>query len=219
MDKVTPPDPGVSATQKVVDALRKMIVTGEIAPGAKLKIEDLKATLETGASPIREALSLLTSDQLVERIDQRGFRAAPASRAHFEEILVLRCHLEGLALRRSLERAGRAWEETVVLRHHDLSRTPRKDTEAFEARHKAFHMALIAACEAPILLGFCNKLYDLNIRYRYLAGRSISYGRRDIAREHAEIMTAAVDRDVDTAVSRLLHHYERTGSFLAEALD
>ena len=67
----------VSATQRVFNELRQQIIKGRIAPGEKLKIESLKVKLNTGTSPIREALSLLTSDQLVERIDQRGFRAAP----------------------------------------------------------------------------------------------------------------------------------------------
>ena len=62
-----------SATQKTYQALRGLIVTGAIKPGEKLKIEGLRQRLSTGASPIREALSLLTSDNLVERIDQRGF--------------------------------------------------------------------------------------------------------------------------------------------------
>jgi GntR family carbon starvation induced transcriptional regulator len=62
-----------STTQKTYLALRKMIVAGDIKPGEKLKIEGLRKRLDAGASPIREALSLLTSDNLVERIDQRGF--------------------------------------------------------------------------------------------------------------------------------------------------
>ena len=71
----------------------------ELAPGEKLKIDGLRRRLETGASPIREALSLLTSDNLVERLDQRGFRTAEVSAENFHEILVLRCTLEDLALR------------------------------------------------------------------------------------------------------------------------
>ncbi|MBA5764745.1 GntR family transcriptional regulator, partial [Vibrio sp. 404] len=62
-----------SATQRAYQMLRHMIVTGVLRPGEKLKIDALRRKLDTGASPIREALSLLTSDNLVERIDQRGF--------------------------------------------------------------------------------------------------------------------------------------------------
>ncbi len=63
----------VSATQRVFQILRHKIIIGEIPPGERLKVEELKTVLDTGATPIREALSLLTSDQLVERIVQRGF--------------------------------------------------------------------------------------------------------------------------------------------------
>ena len=63
---------------------------------------------------MREALSLLTSDQLVERLDQRGFRVAQTSRAQFDEILKLRCQLEVLALKESLEHADSADPETLA---------------------------------------------------------------------------------------------------------
>ena len=71
-----------SATQGAYNAIRRMILVGDLRPGEKLKIDALKARLDTGASPVREALSLLTSDQLVERIDQRGFRG-PRQSAKF----------------------------------------------------------------------------------------------------------------------------------------
>ncbi|WP_321829050.1 GntR family transcriptional regulator [Thalassovita sp.] len=220
MDKSTlaPTQPAetanTSATQLAYQALRRMIVVGELPPGEKLKIERLRQVLDTGASPVREALSLLTSDQLVERIDQRGFRTAAVSKANFEEILRLRCYLEEMALRQSIAAADEAWEERAVLVHHRMVRQPREDVEVFEQRHKDFHMALLEACGSPILLKFCTQLYDLNIRYRYLAEQASGYKKRDIGKEHAEILEAAINRDADLAVERLLHHYRQTGAYL-----
>ena len=46
-----------SATQRTYRTIRRRIVTGEVRPGEKLKIEGLRLRLDTGASPIREALS------------------------------------------------------------------------------------------------------------------------------------------------------------------
>jgi len=68
-----------SATHAAYLSLREMLLTGALPAGEKLKIEQLRTQLDMGASPVCEALSLLTSDMLVERVDQRGFRAAPAS--------------------------------------------------------------------------------------------------------------------------------------------
>lgn len=211
------PDESISATQRTYGELRGKILMGEIAPGSRLKVEALKRLLGTGASPVREALSLLTSDHLVERIDQKGFRVANVSEAQFRELLALRCELEGYALRSGLPRADESWEERLVLSHHHLSRTPRDGAELFEQRHKAFHMALIDACASPILIRFCGQLYDLNIRYRNLAGSALTYEKRDIAAEHVEIMDAAIARDADRASELLGLHYSRTGEFLASS--
>lgn len=207
-----------SATHRAYQQLRQMIVTGVLKPGEKLKIEGLRQRLDTGASPIREALSLLTSDNLVERIDQRGFRTAEISTENFEEILVLRCTLEELALRESLTRATETWEEQLVLAHHRMQRAKETQSETFEQFHKEFHMALLANAASPILLKFCSQLYDLNIRYRFLAGNALNYQRRDVGDEHKGILDAAIARDVDLASERLINHYRMTGAFLAGLL-
>ncbi len=213
------PPASVSATQGAYQAIRQMIITGELAPGEKLKIEHLKDRMKTGASPIREALTLLVSDQLVERLDQRGFRAAPVSQENFGEILKLRCALEDMALRDSLACGDNPWEEALVLAHHRMARVNGGELTTFETCHKAFHMALLARCRSPILLRYCSQLYDLNVRYRYLAARSRKYIRRDVAGEHQGILDAAVARDADLASERLLDHYQKTGTFLAETPD
>jgi len=207
-----------SATQRAYLALRKMIVTGELSPGEKLKIDALRSVLDTGASPIREALSLLTSDQLVERLDQRGFRTASISRANFEEILTLRCALEDMALRQSIDRQSDDREELLVLSHHRMIKAEKSNSDMFEHHHKAFHMALLGNCGSPILLKFCSQLYDLNIRYRYLAGRSTDYQKRNVGEEHNGILQAALMRDQDLASSRLVSHYRQTGAFLTGLL-
>lgn len=216
---IEPSTPEPSATHSAYLALRKMILAGDLKPGAKLKIETLRKKLDTGASPIREALSLLTSDQLVERIDQRGFKTAAASKENFEEILHLRCALESMALRMSIERASNAWEESIVLAHHRMVRAAGEHTEVFEAHHRAFHMALLENCGSPILLRMCGQLYDLNIRYRFLANRSQNYKKRDVSREHTKILEACVERDADLASERLCDHYSKTGAFLTGLFD
>jgi len=205
-----------SATQRAYQAIRQLIINGEISPGERLKVESLKVVLNTGASPIREALSLLTSDQLVERIDQRGFRAAQASKKHFLEILMLRCQLEDLAIRGSIQLGDTAWEENLVLSHHRLRQADRSLASEWEVHHRAFHGALLQGCGSPILLRFCDQLYDLNIRYRFLAGKSGQYSKRDVVQEHQGILEAALARDEAGASDQLMSHYKVTGDFLAE---
>ena len=174
---------------------------------------------------MREALSLLTSDHLVERIDQRGFIVAQVSVTSFEELLKTRCWLEELALRESIKGGDTRWEEELILLLHRLKRAPRSIGENnyvsnmdWEAHHKKFHMALLSACGSSILLKICNQLYDQNIRYRNLAG-STAYPMRDVATEHVSIVNHILDRNADLAVKDLIAHYTKTGEFLAKHLN
>ncbi len=213
-----------SITTQIYGRVRADVLAGVLEPGQKLKIDELRQIYGSGSSPIREALSLLTSDGLVERVDQRGFRVSFVSAEGFEELLVTRCWLEERALSESIERGGKDWEERVVLAEYHLSRTERSTSrnafianQEWEGRHKAFHMALISACGSSLLLNFCDQLYDQNVRYRHVAGK-VAYPKRNIAKEHRAIMHAALDRDIEAAVTSLLDHYRSTGSYLTKAL-
>lgn len=214
-----------SLTSRAYAQLRAAIIAGDLAPGRKLKIDELRQLYGYGGSPIREALSLLTSDGLVSRFEQRGFNVAEVSRREFSELLKTRCWLEERALRESIAHGGKEWEERVILAQHWLSREPRTRNdggaflanETWEVRHKEFHTALISACGSSILLRICDQLYDQNIRYRMLSGPA-AYPSRNVADEHAAIMQATLDRDADLAVAKLVEHYNKTGAFLAERL-
>lgn len=208
-----------TAINRVYHQLRQGIIKGEFYPGERLKIEKLKPLFETGASPIREALSLLTSNNLVDRIDQRGFRVSPISEANFNEILMLRCNLDDIALRNSIEHGDDKWEEKLVLLHHRLSRADINDFDHWETLHKEFHMCLFEACTSPILVSYCYQLYDQNIRYRFLAEKSVGYKSRQVKDEHEQILNATINREADLASELLIAHYKNTGAFLAKLLD
>lgn len=209
-----------SITRQAYVRLRDDIISGKLKPGQKLKIEELRKSYSVGSSPIREALSLLTSNYFVERIDQRGFKVAEVSAEEFDELLKTRCWLEGTALRESIRNGLSNWEEKVVLAAYRLTRVPRSDSgdhfianQEWEKRHKHFHMTLISACGSSYLMQFCDQLYDQNIRYRQLAGK-IAYPSRDITAEHGAIVDAALARDEELATKLLTAHYTNTGDFL-----
>lgn len=211
-------------TSQVHRRLRADLLSGVLAPGAKLKVQALAASYGAGASPVREALSSLAAEGLVERLDQRGFRAAPATVADFDELVLARCLLEEVVLRESLRVGDTAWEESLVLARWRLLRTPRSasadhfaDNPAWEAAHRAFHQALLAACPSPTLRAMAETLRERAERYRSLANAA-AYPGRDIAAEHRGIAEAALARDTTRAVALLGEHYRSTAGFLRAAL-
>ena len=89
-------------TTQVYLQLRRDVLSGVLEPGRKLRIEELARAYGSGSSPVREALSLLASDGLVERLEQRGFKVRPVDEAEFVDILQMRCWAEERALRESI---------------------------------------------------------------------------------------------------------------------
>lgn len=213
-----------SQTSALVTRLRDDIVYGRLEPGQKLKIELLQERYQTGATPLREALTMLVPTGIIERLEQRGFRVAQVSMEEFEELLWTRCFLEDRALRESIAHGDEAWEEGVVLalhhlRKHTLSSDAHTeaDEKAWEDVHGRFHTQLISGCRSRPLLRFCQQLHDENKRYRYIA-RLTPRARAGALKEHEHIAEAVLARNADEAARLLNEHYNRTGNLLRERL-
>lgn len=200
--------------------LRGAILDGALTPAAKLNVRELSDRFETGLSPIREALNRLATEGLVHHTDNRGFVVSPVSVPELEDLTQARCWVNEIGLRKSIELGDGAWEETLLVTCHRLSRTPRAPadgapgpTPAWNQAHKAFHQALISACGSNWLIETCSQLFDSAERYRSLA-RLAGVSRQDPRDEHREIMTAALERDADTAGGLLTAHFQRTAKLV-----
>jgi DNA-binding GntR family transcriptional regulator len=191
--------------------LRQDIITGAVAPGARLHTRDLCRRFDTGLSPVREALSRLSSEKLVLQSDQRGFAAAPLTLADLDDLTRARSALNEAALREAVARGGTAWEEGLALAFFRLSRIARFAAEerrnpVWDAAHRDFHAALVEGCDSRWMTGFCAQLFDAFERYRNLSpfGRAT---RPDHLEEHRTIMEAALARDAEAACRLLRAHY------------
>ncbi len=79
-------------------------------------------------------------------------------------------------------------------------------------------MTLISRCGSRFLMNMCSELYDQNVRYRMVASTE-AYPERNVRSEHDRIAEAALARDADLAVQRLIEHYRSTGGFLRKRFE
>ncbi|MCW5832511.1 MAG: FCD domain-containing protein [Labilithrix sp.] len=196
--------------------LREDIIEGRRSAGERLRVEHLREEYGLGATPLREALSRLSSEQLVESIGQRGFRVASMSLDELADITEMRVLLEGQALAQSLARGTLEWEARVVAAHHTLSKLDhalkggdRPSFSAWEAKNQELHDALVDACGSPWLLRMRRVLYDQHQRYRWMSIEQ-KIVPRDVAREHKAIVDAALARDVARACELTAEHIRET---------
>jgi DNA-binding GntR family transcriptional regulator len=203
---------GSSLTASVAIQVRAAILQGAYAPGSKLRLDDLRREYGVSLSPLREALTRLAAEGLVQITDQRGYRVAPVSAENLVEVTKLRTQLEVMALTESLAKGDDHWEDSLVAAHHRLNRLERDGTrgEGWEKAHRAFHLTLFAACGMPLLLRFCGTLHDLSDRYRrlFLVRHAPD---ANVPGEHQAIFDAAMARDARRAAEILTRHLERTG--------
>lgn len=216
--------PATLATS-IYERLKSDILDTRLEPGRKLQLRFLIEHYDAGQTPLREALNRLTTEDLVVGKEQRGFFVKPVSLEELRELTKTRRWVEGLALKESMANATPEWEEALLVAHHRLDRTPRSlDQQRFEANpewerlHKAMHVLLISNCGSRHLIGFCQQLAERLQRYRALSSRK-AFRVRNVAQEHADIVKAVMQRDVEEAVRLLESHYDKTAEVILEDLE
>ncbi len=226
LDQVPDPArPPKTLAGTVYESLRSDILSAQLAPESKLRIEFLSKRYRTGQIPIREALNRLVSEGLVDRRERRGFVVPSVSANDLKELTKTRCWLEGMALGESIAAHSREWEEGVVLAYHRLSQLPRSMSRAvyrinpeWETLHRDFHRSLLAGCGSRWLLSFCLQLADQSFRYRQIAFKK-AFPKQANWNGHRAIMDAALSGDAEKAVKLLQQHLQFTARTILDSDD
>lgn len=204
--------------------LRAELFAGTLAPGQPLRMLSLAERYEVSVAVLREALTRLAEQHLVEASPQRGFRVMEPSVDHLRDVTTVRVQLESIALRQSIERGDIAWEAAVAAATHTLLHTPIRTGEAlidedWLAAHWRFHAALLAGSGSPMLEKITDNLRDQSELYRVWSWSFVNESRaRDLSAEHQAIASATLERDADTAVVLLAEHMWRTSTALIDHL-
>ena len=195
------------------ERIKKDIIFGALAPGAKLKLDALKDRYSASVSTLRETLNRLASDGFVEAAEQRGFFVQPVSKEDLTEIANLRILLECSALETSIENGDADWEGNLVAAHHKLRLMEDKmlagddsEKETWKRYDWEFHKALIQACNSVNLLSLHEIIYDKYLRYQMLV---LTHRGEDAVLEHKAMFEAALARDVSTSQSVLKTHIHK----------
>ncbi len=204
----SPPTDAARAMKRLMDD----IVSGALPPDCKLKMRELKDRYGFGASPLREALSQLAAQGLVEQESQRGFRVPPLSVAHIDDLTRSRQLIEAEALRLAIAHGGAQWEAEIAGSFHLLEREIRRLKarrlpldDRYESVHHRFHRALISACPLPSLIKFSDLLYVQASRYRRLMMQALD-ASDVLLSEHAKLKDLTLARRPDAAVQALTRH-------------
>ena len=93
--------------------LRHALMIGAIAPGISITIQELARELDISATPVREALRQLASENALETLKNRRIQVPEMTPARLQELISLRCTLEVYAIRRALPYINMVLIDTV----------------------------------------------------------------------------------------------------------
>lgn len=201
-------------SESLYDQMRDRVVSGEFAPGQRLRAEDLRADYGVSASTMREILFRLSTVGLVDFQEQRGFRLTNQSPEIQNDLTRFRILLESEGACLSIRFGGVEWEAQLSAAHHSLSHIesriraghPSKELLALWVRGELeFHRTLISACANEVL-----KQTHLTVFYRFRQ-QLITSDRQFHAvpqnvEQHKAIVDAALAKE-ETLVRKRIHDH------------
>ena len=211
--------------EDIFDVLHDKIISGTYKPGDWLRQEDIASQLGVSMTPVREALDLLVSAGLAERVPYRGVRVREMSTKDVVEAYGLRLILEALIAQEaarnitSEQLAGLERMLEEMKKYHTL-----KEVSSERKSSREFHSAIAEATKNDLLVKLYDVvanafpdwlLYEALFRYPELLADSMTSTHN----EHVAIVEALKKGDAHLAAQKSIEHLMESGKWLEEYLD
>lgn len=199
------------ASDRAYEAIRSMILSGELPAGTQLAEEALAERCGVSRTPVREALRRLETDLLVTRTDTQRSFVADWSIDDVADAFELRAILEAKAARRAAERMTDAALERIRAANQRIFEAlsgPVADVPGFLEGNRDFHAGILEVAGSRRLAALLGTLIEQPVVWR----TAHHYSREALLRshgEHDELMTAFARRDGAWAEAIMTGHILR----------
>lgn len=211
-------DGGRTASERVAAYLRTAILDGTIAPGTRIRQEEIADRLGASRLPVREALRMLELEGLTALEVNKGARVPKIDAHEFDLIYKMRERLEPLALIESIPRLGDADLDALDEIQEHIARAD--DIVEFLTLDREFHLMTYSGCEFTQLMTTVTRLWNATQHYRRTFMLMASAHRRQVVNaEHGLILDAMRRHDPVDAERYLSGHIRRTRIELMAAVE
>jgi DNA-binding GntR family transcriptional regulator len=195
---------GQTAHVYVRECMRAAILNGQLPGGTRLVQNHVAKFLKVSTTPVREALRDLASEGLIIVDAHRGAVVAEFDDDDLREVYQIRQRLEPLMLEFALPQLT----DEIIARaeelHEAMCAAPGPATWA--QLNREFHMCIYEAADHPRLVSLVRSLQDASVMAVSANLDRLPAVREQANSEHAMLLDAIRRRDLDAAVSVILHH-------------
>jgi DNA-binding GntR family transcriptional regulator len=203
-----------AARQRIADHLREAILGGDIAPGQRVRQEEVANRLGASRLPVREALRMLEAEGLIEHETNKGARVPRLDMHEVDVIYQMRERLEPLALSESIPHLTEV--DLLRLKHIQEQIEANIDVGHFLELDREFHLLTYTGCRIDPLSSMVTRLWNSTQHYRRAFVSLSGSGRRWVINaEHRLLLDAVERRDITDAERYLNGHIRRTRIELA----
>jgi DNA-binding GntR family transcriptional regulator len=205
-----------SRRERVLEALREAIVTGELKPGQPLIEVELAAQLGVSRAPLREALQNLSHEGLVETTPYKGSIVRRLSLRDIEELYSLRSVLEMFAIQRVIAQ-NNSHNVDVLRQVFDLmlQAAQNGDLNGVNRIDRQFHDTLIELSQHHLLAQTWASVSMRVSQVMALTNRR-NTNITQIAYNHLPIIEAIARSDSAEATTLISQHVASAGGLIAE---
>ena len=194
------------------NTIKQKIVQCEYAPGMDLSEEILTDELKISRTPIRDALSRLEQEGLIEIKPKRGITVTSLSIGEINMIFEIRILYEPYILKNY----GLSLSEQELKKFYEIFSPDNTDSERFVNNDyyyeldASFHEMIIDACPNFYIRQQYKLIQTQSERFRYMTGNKANNRLEDTFQEHIGIIIACLQKDWDIASQKMIKHLEES---------
>jgi DNA-binding GntR family transcriptional regulator len=203
--------------EEVANHLRDRIMSGDLLPGSRLRLEHVAGDLKISVTPVREALVTLRGEGFVHSQPRRGFVVAPMTRQDVADIFTVQADLAGeLCARAAKVITDEQLTRLEVLQEQLAALDGADEPDKQEALNSRWHSMINTMSGSSKLLWF----FRTAVRYAPLSffGDIEGWGHASNV-DHLAVLNAMRARDPEAARRAMHRHFIHAGELLLFHLD
>jgi DNA-binding GntR family transcriptional regulator len=211
----------VRTSDAVFTILRESILDRTFLPGERLDVRALSEKLEVSQTPVKEAITRLVTEGLIEQRPRSGTYVTRLSTEDIMDTLAVRRSLECLAAETIFDHMTdddlAKLEELVVLLERPIRNE--KERQQHERKNTEFHLRLVELSKNRKLIDIYHNL-NAHLKMARVHYSSVFTPQRlqEERVEHRSIFAALETRDSSALSSALNHHILRAAEVLVSDL-
>ncbi|MBR5065309.1 MAG: GntR family transcriptional regulator [Oscillospiraceae bacterium] len=201
-----------SLKTKAYEQIKSRILRCEYEPMSFLDVGAIANELGISRTPVRDAVSLLEQEELVQVLPRHGIMVLGISADLINDIINTRKIVEPFAARTAALKA----DEEIMNGIREVFCDPRADISALLEMDQKLHRYIVSCTENTYIIRMMDSIFSNS--YRLMLSGSRMPGVFEISnREHIDIIDAIIERNPDRAEKRMLNHLSHSEQTSYEA--